>query len=209
MTARLQRSFGRDHRAVTVLVLACVLPLVAWGGWTRWAAAAADRVSAAWTLSCRGTTVGSYQGDPAIRSRPGWRCDVALDIVNRSERTVRVTGVEAPLLGSSGGAEIRGFSTVDAKIRDANAPKDGPPARFGDVDAVYDLDLAVPAQSSRTVHLAIGWRGDGCNSAGHLYSDNWPTLVFETLRRTSRYSPEQRLVLRTYDDPHDQKACPQ
>jgi hypothetical protein len=171
------------------------------------AARTADGVSATWTPQCTGTTVGTYRGDPAIRSRPGWRCDVEVKILNRASHSIHVAHLETPFLGTDGGAEVRGFSTRDATIRDANAPADGPAPRFGDVDAVYDVDLAIPAHASRTVSLAIGWREDGCNAGGTLWFDHWPSVVFETLHRTFRYMPDQKFVLRTYDDAHDRTAC--
>jgi hypothetical protein len=97
-------------------------------------------------------------------------------------------------MGTDGGAEVRGRSSPDASIRDVNASAGGQ-SRFGDVDAVWDVNGTIPARSSHTVDLAIGWRESGCNSAGHLHIDRWPTIVFETLGRTYRYSPPQGLVL--------------
>lgn len=189
-----------------LLVSTAAAIVLGWTGWASWAARAADQVSATWSLRCRGTTVGQYQGDPAIHSRPGWTCDVTLQIVNGSGRAVRVTGVEAPLMGTQGAAEVQGRSSPAASIRDADA-NTASQSQFGDVDAVWDINTTLPAQSSRNVDLVIGWRESGCNSAGYLHIDRWPTIVFEILGRTYRYAPQQRLVLRTYDDSHDATAC--
>jgi hypothetical protein len=55
--------------------------------------------------------------------------------------------------------------------------------------------------------VSIGWREDGCNAAGTVWVDHWPSVVFKTLHRTFRYTPNQKLVLQTYDDAHDRTAC--
>ena len=177
-----------------------------WVGWAALAARVADQVSATWDLRCHGTTVGRFHGSPAIRSRPGWTCDVVLRVVNDSGRAIRLTAVEAPFMGTVGGAEVQGRDSLDARIRDADAVPGGR-LSFGDVDAVWDLDDAVPARSTRRITLVIGWRESGCNSAGHFFVNRWPTVLFEALGRSHSYSPHQRLVLRTYDDPHDAEAC--
>ena len=49
-------------------------------------------------------------------------------------------------------------------------------------------------------------RRSGCDSAGHLWVENWPTIELEALRRTYEYSPDPNLVLRTFDAPYD-LAC--
>lgn len=200
----------RPSLAGKILVVSVVAAVaLGWLTWTAWAGAVADQVSANWRLHrCEGTTVGRYQGDPAIRSRAGWSCDIRLNIVNRSGRAVQVTGVEGPLMGTGGGAEVQGMSSPDASIRDANANAAGH-SQYGDIDAVWQVTETIPARSSVTVDLTIGWRESGCNSAGYLHMERWPTVVIEALGRSYRYSPRQRLVLHTYDDPHDVEACPQ
>lgn len=191
----------RRHVVSLVLIVAVVLLATVFSGWLLWAARSADQVTTGWTLDCPGTKVGSYRGHPAIHSRPGWRCTVQLRVDNRSGRSVRVTEVLTPMLGSGGGAEVQGFSTTDAEIRDVDP-------RFPDVDAVYDVDRTIPAGRFRTVELAIGWRESGCNSAGHFWITRWPTVIVEVLGRSHQVSANQRLVLRMFDDPHDQRACP-
>jgi hypothetical protein len=207
---RVIRTNPRRRRFAGKILVVSVVAAVAlgWLTWTAWAGAVAEDVSASWRLHrCEGTTVGRYQGAPAIRSRADWSCGVRLNIVNRSGRAVQVAGVEGPLMGTEGGAEVQGMSSPVAPIRDANANADGH-SEFGDVDAVWHVTETIAARSSLTLDLTIGWRQSGCNSAGYLHIDRWPTILIEALGRPYRYSPQQRLVLRTYDDPHDAKACP-
>ena len=198
---------GRRRHVGAAIGAVAALLLGASVAWVLAAARTAHLVSAAWTPTCTGTTVARYQGQPAIRSRPGWRCEVALEIRNGGRRSIHVSGVEVPFLGTDGGAEVRGYSTADAVIRDANAPPGRPAPRFGDVDGVYDVDVDVPAHSTRTVRLVIGWRERGCDAGGHMSFNGWPTVVFERLHRSFRFTPEQDLVLRTYTDLPDGRVC--
>lgn len=182
---------------VAVVAGAIILALGAWGGWVLWAGRAADQVDAFWTLDCAGTRVGTHEGEPAIRSRPGWRCDVDLTIANGSGRSVQVDRVRSPIIGPGGGAEIQALSTDDAEL--AAGPDE--------IDAEWDVDLVVPAGESRRLTIAVGWRADGCNDAGHLSLENWPTVELEVLGRSYEDAPEQRLILRTFNDPHDRGGC--
>jgi hypothetical protein len=181
---------------VIAVVVAVVLTLAIWIAWTVTVGRTADLVDADWSLDCSGTTVGTYQQEPAIRSRPGWRCDVALTVYNDSDRAVRVRRMVSPLLGSAGGAEIQGFATDDAEFSDGD-----------DADGVWTVDVEIPAHGSRTINLAIGWRQEGCNAGGHLWIGHWPTIELETLHRTFEYTPDRRLVLRTFDEPHEETRC--
>ena len=73
---------------VVLLVLALVAALGVLGaiGWVTWSARAAASVSADWRPACGDGRVGSHEGEPAIWSRPGWRCDVEIRVVNDSGR---------------------------------------------------------------------------------------------------------------------------
>ncbi|NUR08172.1 MAG: hypothetical protein HOQ22_12580 [Nocardioidaceae bacterium] len=183
---------------MVVVALAAVL-ILGVGWWHRAAVRTAEAVSARWTLDCTDTKVRGGSRTLVVESRPGFRCQVDLRVVNASDRSIRVQHVGAPVLGSGGGGEIRGYSTTDATVHETS---DG-----DDVDAVYEVGLTVPAHAARTVRLAVGWRASGCNSAGHMGFPRWPTLAFDTMHRSFRYLPDQKLVLRTYDDAHEDKAC--
>lgn len=183
-----------------VIVVASLL--TALGGWATWAAlasSAAGQVEAGWTVDCSHTKIGSYQGQPAVHSRPGWKCDIELTITNSGSRSVEVRSVEAALLGPGGGAEIRALPTDGAELA---------PAGPNGLDAMWNVDLTVPGGESRVITLEVGWRREGCNSGGHLSLENWPVVEFEALGRTYRHSPDQQFILRTFDDPHDDAACP-
>ena len=67
---------------------------------------------------------------------------------------------------------------------------------------------ASAAHTSIEVTLLVGWREEGCNSGGRLAFHDWPAVVFDTWGHTYRHGSEQSLVLRTYDDDHDDVACP-
>jgi hypothetical protein len=197
-------AWTRRHSLVGVVSL-CVVTLTGFVVWMTLSERAADDVSAHWSLECSGTTVGTRLGEPRIRSRPGWRCDLSLKITNAGKRSVHVHEIEGAFMGTEGGAEVQGFSTSEARIHDADTAQAA--AGFGDRDAVWDVDTLIPAESSRTVHLRIGWRRSGCNSAGSIGFPEWPVIVFEALGRTHRFSPDQSLELRTFDDPHDAVVC--
>lgn len=197
---------GRRPRRRTLLLVALALSLV-WAGavglwaWDRWSRQAASGVHAAWSPVCEdGTRLSHHEGRPAIDARPGWRCTIQLTIGNHGGRDVRITSIEGPFMGTGGGAEVQGFSTDDANIGDIDR-ETGRASGFGDVDAVWDVSFTLPSGGSRTVELAIGWREEGCSSAGHWSLSSWPTVVIEAMGRTHRVSAEQDLVLRTFDEP--------
>lgn len=182
--------------AVALVLLAAVTVTT----WLEATGRAADEVEASWHLRCPHAKVSDYQSQPAIHSRPGWRCDVLLSIRNEGDHDVHVTGVASPLLASDDQAEVRGFSTDGAKLGDVG--------HDGDVDARWVVDVTVPAHGSRHLTLSVGWRPRGCDTAGWLTLPDWPEVEFETYHRSFTVSPQQALVLRTYKDPHDAKVCP-
>lgn len=201
------------------LVVALVLLLVSAGAvgfwtWDRWSQRTAADVHAAWGPVCeKGTRIGRHEGQPAIHAKPGWRCTIRLTIDNHSGRDVRITSIEGAFMGTGGGAEVQGFSTADGRIHDVDR-ETGRASGHGDIDAAWDVDIALRPGESRTVKLAIGWREQGCNalpgvanSAGHWSLEAWPKVTVEVLGRTHRFSPEQDLVLRTFDDAHDEEQC--
>ena len=190
--SRRQKTIGASVIGV-VLLLAVVVTT-----WLELAVQTADEVEASWDLRCPHAKVTDHESQPAIRSKPGWRCDVRLTISNDSDHDVNVDHVRSPILGSGGGAEVRGYSTDGADLRSEHA--DG-------VDARWDVDVTVPAHSSRRLTLAVGWRARGCNAGGWLSIPDWPQVAFEALHRGFTTSPDQALVLRTYDDRHDKKVC--
>lgn len=188
----------RDRWLIGAVVAVVALPILVWAAWTVLAGRAADDVDATWSLRCPGARVGSYEGERATFSRPGWRCEVVLRISNQGDRDVRLGEVRSPILGPGGGGEIQALGSADAEVKGEGGDE---------IDAVWEVDLDVPAHETRTVTLAIGWRQDGCNSGGWLSLENWPTIELETTGRSIERDLEQTLVLRTFDDPHDERAC--
>lgn len=203
------RTWVIGHPVLTALVVTIPLLLVpAWVTWRNIAGAAAEKFQVQWSPYCSPGVLtevdGASEMDPpvsAIRSKAGWQCEIELDIWNGSDRTVHVSRIEASHLGSGGRSEIVGFSTADATIRDAGPPEHQ--GEIGHVDAAYDVDLELSAQEHATVRLKVGWRADGCNSAGRFTLTGWPVVVFEILGRTFDHRPDQDLILLTYDDSHD------
>jgi hypothetical protein len=186
----------RGRLRVAAVVGLAVAVLAGWLGIGAWTA---HHVAVSWTASCDGQPRAEGTAQAPVTSKPGWRCDVLVRIENASFRSVHVSGLEGPFMGSGGGAEVRGLSTDGAELATG-----GP----HDIDGRWQVDVTVPAHSSRVVLIAIGWRQGGCNSAGLLTIDTWPTAVIQAWGRTLRIRPHQDLGLRTLDDPHDAVACP-
>jgi len=184
---------------VVLLVLALMAALGVLGaiGWVTWSARAAAAVSADWRPACGDGRVGTHEGEPAIWSRPGWRCDVEIRVVNDSGREVRVTEVTARMVGTDSTLEARALPTEASPV--GRAP--------GSSDARWEVDLAVPAHTSRTVTVAIGWRQEGCNTGGYVSISPWATVHFEALERDHRVTAPQPLVLRTFDERRDRRVC--
>lgn len=195
---RLSDLSRRQKTIGAVVIGLVVLVAVAATTWLELAVRAAGDVGARWDLRCPHAKVTHHDSQPAIHSRPGWRCDVRLTISNDSDHDVHVDQVRSPLLGSDGQAEVRALSSAGAEV-------DGD----HDIDARWDVDLTVPAHSSRRLTLVVGWRQRGCNDGGWLSFPDWPQVDFEALHRGFTVSPDQALVLRTYSDPHDKLVCPE
>lgn len=188
----------------TLVALLVVTALVAGGvlgsiTWVTASARAAGEVSADWELVCPETRTGRDGEDQVVWSRPGWYCQVDVEVDNRSGRAVRVTGLTGRRVGVDSQVEARALPGDRAPLAQL---QDGP-------DAAWDVDLLVPPHESRTVSVAIGWRQEGCNGAGTLTLEPWARLRFETLQREHQLLMPQPLVLRTFDDPHDRRACPE
>lgn len=186
---------------VVLLVLALVAALGVLGavGWVTFSARAAASVSADWRPACGEDRVGSHEGQPAIWSRPGWRCEVEIQVANDSGRDVRVTEVTARMVGVDSTLEARSLPTDTAPV--GQAP--------GSPDARWEVDVTVPAHARRTVTVAIGWRQDGCNGSGYVSTSPWATVHFEALAREHQVTAAAPLVLRTFDEPRDRRVCPE
>lgn len=184
---------------IAAIIVAGVLSLVG-AGWTLVAHRAASQLSVDWLPNCADpSTVTGSSDRPVLHLRQGWRCTLELSIANDSGRAVHVRHIMAPFIGPGGGAEIVGHSTLQAVLANADS--------VHDIDAMYDLDLTVPAHGVRTVNLSVEWRETGCNEGGLWSVDHWPTVEFSVLHRTFRRSAEQPLVLRLHDDPHTVASC--
>ena len=186
---------------VVGLVVALVAALGVLGaiGWVTWSARTAAAVSASWQPDCDSTRVGRHQGDPVIWSRPGWRCEVELRVANDSGREVRVTEVSGRMVGLTGSHEVRALPSNTTPM---SVSASGPDAR-------WDAEVTVPAHATRTITLAIGWRPEGCNTSGFVTTRPWVTVRFRALQREHEVTAPEPLVLRTFDDPHDRRACPE
>lgn len=183
----------RQHRFVTAIVAVAVV-LVAvvatvWISRQRIADEAADNVSAYWNPVCTpGTLTERADGSFRLKVRPNWSCTLTLTIVNDGSRSIHVSGIEAPFLGSQAGAEIVGLSSSYSKIRDDTRDP------TGGIDAIYSADLDIRPHSQRSIKLAVGWRKTGCTGATTTFF-GWPTVVFEVDHLTRRRAANQNLVL--------------
>jgi len=186
---------------VVLLVLALVAALGVLGaiGWVTWSARAAASVAADWSPTCGDGRVGRHEGEPAIWSRPGWRCDVEIRVVNDGGHEVRVTDVTARMVGTGSTLEARALATDSSPV--GRAP--------GSADARWEVDVTVPAHASRVVTVTVGWREDGCNAGGYVSTSPWVTVHFEALSRDHRVTAPQPLVLRTFDERRDRTVCPE
>src|SRR5262245_15385042 len=201
------RGWLRTHRTLFVVGVVIVLAAGAWFGWDRFeqsrAHSAAAKVTATWSPVCNNSTKLTTVRDfgtsaQAIESTPGWSCTLELNIVNESDRTVRVPRIYAPYVGAGGAGEVVGRSTSSARIHDDSTENHGP---FGDRDAVFDVRLVIPAGHERTVKLGIGWREEGCASGPAVFGiGGWPILLVETGNRNFHRPAENSLVLKTFDD---------
>lgn len=189
----------RTQVVLLVLSLVAALGVVGAIGWVTWSARAAASVSADWRPACAEARVGNHEGDPAIWSRPGWRCDVEVRVANRSGREVRVTDVTARMVGLDSRLEARALPTDTAPVGQASPS----------TDARWEVDVTVPAHASRIVTVAIGWRQDGCNSGGYVSTSPWATVHFEALEREHQVTAPAPLVLRTFDERRDRRVCPE
>jgi len=189
----------RTQVALLVVALLAGLGVLGAIGWVTWSARAAAAVSTGWQPDCGEARVGSHRGEPAIWSRPGWRCEVDVAVVNDSARELRVTEVSARMVGPGSTLEARSLPTDTAPV--GQSP--------GSDDARWDVDVTVPAHASRTITVAIGWRQDGCNTSGYVTTRPWATVRFQVLGRTHAVTAPQPLVLRTFDEPRDRRACPE
>ena len=188
----------RTQVVLLVVALAAAVGVLGAVAWVTSSARAAALVSASWTLDCPDARLGEHEGRPAIWSRPGWRCEVDLQVVNDSGREVRVTAVSARMVGLEGPHEVRSLPSMTSALA---LPRN-------DTDARWVADVRIPAHGTRTVTVAIGWREEGCNGNGYVILDPWATVHFETLERSHEVTAPEPLVLRTFDDKHDAQACP-
>jgi len=183
-------SWLRRHLAWSVVVVVGIVLTVGLVGWLAASSRTADGISATWKPVCTDGTLVTKNGEYVLRSLPNWSCALTVTIRNASDRSVHVSGIQVPFLGTRGGGEIVGLSTGDAKIRD-----DGPDAGGeGEIDGVYDLDAEVAPHSSYDVKLAVGWRSSGC-SGGTMTVSRWPVITFDTLHRTFHRGADQNLIL--------------
>jgi len=189
--------------ALGVVALVLLLGGVWWVGSGR----SASGVVVAWTPTCTGTELTDLPdlppsvpgaeplaGDLAIDLRPGTTCSIVLTITNTSRWSVDLTAVRAPFLGRWGGSEVQA-------LPDPPRPALRPTASE-EVDARFALDRELAPGTSTTARIDIGWREDGCNGAGVLTFDGWPSVEFRLLARDHEVDSAQRLVLLTHDGDH-------
>jgi len=177
-----------------------VVALVALLAWLLWTESTARDVYSRWTLRCGDTQVGTHEGEPAILGHEGWRCTVEVTVHNDSSHAVHITAVEAPLLGSEGGNEIRAVpidnGTVGKVVDDTS-----------EAGAHWPTGIDVEPDESARLDLVVGWRAEGCNDGGWYSLVRFPVLRVQVLGRTVRVPSAQDLTVRAFSDPHDAVAC--
>lgn len=199
---------GRVRRRRLQIAVVSVLALLIGAALPTWiigSARIASGVGVSWEPRCADVAFTDRAGRLLLAARRGWRCRIEVTITNSSSRGITVTGLESPILGTRGGGEIMAIPTDGAPVVDFDMATHATVS--SGVDARWPVELTVPAGSSRSVEVAVGWRQAGCNSAGRLWLDNWPSVAFTALGRTHRAGSDRHLVLRTYDDAHDARAC--
>jgi hypothetical protein len=197
------RTARRPSRLVAVVAAAALLlAAVAW--WVL-AGRSAGGVLVSWTPTCSGTEAGfappaspgtddPLAGAYVVDVRPGFACEMRVEITNTSRWTAHLSAIEAPLMGPLGGGEIRA------------EPDPAPPALrpngLEEVDATFPLDRDVAPGDSTTVTVRISWREAGCNGAGSLEIHGWPSVEFRLMARDHEARSTQRLGFRTHDGDH-------
>ena len=187
----------RAQVVLLVVALAAAVGVLGAVAWVTSSARAAALVSTSWTLDCPDARLGEHEGRPAIWSQPGWRCEVDLRVVNDSDHEVLVTEVSARMVGLEGPHEVRSLPSMTSALA----------LPTNDTDGRWVARVRIPAHAARTVTVAIGWRQEGCNGNGYVTLAPWATVHFETLERSHEVTDPEPLVLRTFDDAHDEKAC--
>jgi hypothetical protein len=156
-------------------------------GWKVWGDQARDPIWVTTRYDCPRTGLSTWRDGPAINSRPGWRCTAHVRVENRGSRDARVVRIVGAMVGSRMGSE-------------AVALPGGVADPTGEVEASWAVDEVVRHGRSKVFDVRLGWRQDGCNSAGHFWVDNWPTVTVHRLGRTVDVPSLDPLQLRTYDD---------
>lgn len=205
-----------SRRRLLVLTLVCLGVLLVAGGLGAWTAISKRIASAAvvtWEPQCPDvmTTYTSQDPtsdqspEPALASTRGWRCSIDVAVINSGSHSVTLRGIESPIMGNGGGGEVRAIGAEGSRVVDFDTQinqdsTDG-------VDARWPIRGALAAGETRHFNLVVGWRQSGCDSAGALILDSWPKVAITSLARTYRIGGSDRLIIRTFDDPHDPKAC--
>ncbi|MFL6154566.1 MAG: hypothetical protein ACJ72D_00625 [Marmoricola sp.] len=203
MVARIG-SWLRAHLAISLVIVVGALLLVGALGWLTITTRTGDGVSATWKPACTEGTLTTRNGAYVLRSLPNWSCTLTVTIRNASDRSVHVSAIRVPFLGTRGGAEIEGRSNAGARIRDEGPGASG----SGSVDGIYDLDAEVRPHSSYDVRLSVGWRSSGCSGATTTVH-RWPVIVFDTLHRTFHRGSDQNLILAPGSDAQAAPGCTQ
>lgn len=161
-----RRTWIAAGAAVVVLAAGAV------GAWLWTAASTASSVSVSWREgdpTCTGTTVEQTQKyGTVVEAVPDMRCTYRVEVHNGSGRSVHLDRVVAPYVGPGTGAVV----TADPDSADSS------------IDATFDLDQDLDAGGSTYLDIVVVFHPEGCNDSGTLSVPDWPTVRFETLRRT-------------------------
>jgi len=177
-----ERQRSRRLRGGSIAVVAIAAVLVGFL-WVRDSLAAGDRnqvriVTDMNALTCEGTSVegratphvdGSELAMPVAAIEPGMRCLYTFWVSNQGGRSVDLDRIVFPVLGPSGGAAVEAIELAPLGLG-PNPTETSDTYTGSPIDAIFDVERDLPADSAMEFSLVIVHRPSGCTPGGGTIS---------------------------------------